>query len=570
VSTRTGAIDGWLWRVFITVVSAGSAAAIMVVLSRAVVTGPLTANTSTKTLVTMAAVVVAIGGALCVWILARVRVRWHADGAAAAVTLVCLLGSVIVGWQGGPTGLRSAGGVVGRLIVAALLEPISRRALARRWPAVAAAIAIGATSLAVYAVQDPFHDPDCWTDCSLEDVAPWQSRPAAESLALALGALMAVVAAACWGLVVLWAIRAGQDRTQLLDLALCISAAIAATGFAGISLLSDHPSQSNAATLGAGGLACAGLVLAALPLVDLRRRRRLRLLALSLGEAPAPGTLGPVLARSLGDREVRVAYWLPETASYVDADGAAVPDADRWTVRLEREDEPLAAIHLGRPDRDPGELEAMIGSTARLAIDSERVQAGIRSQLAELHASRQRIVSAADDTRRRVERSLHDVVQAELLGALYELARARANAERGGEQAAAAELNAMADGVGRLIASIRDFARGVYPAVLDASGLTAALEALADEAPVVLTVKSGLESRPPAEVERAVYLLVHDAVGRASGDLAVSLVPIDRDMLIRIEAYRGPIPAHLADRVGALGGVARWDGADLEAVLPCE
>ncbi len=293
-------------------------------------------------------------------------------------------------------------------------------------------------------------------------------------------------------------------------------------------------------------------------------------MAFALGEAPAPGTLEPVLARALGDRELRVAYWLPESRMFVAADGRPVPEAASWTVTLSRDDEPLAALRLGRTDRNPAEVQELVGSAARLAIDSERLQAEIRAQLAELKDSRQRIVAAADDSRRRVERTIHDVVQAELLGALFDLARARNTADLEGDRVAGEQLAEISTEVGAVVAGIREFARGVYPAALDAAGLAAALGALADDAPVVLTVDNALANRLPAEVERTIYLLVQHLVGHAVADLAVRIDEIGPEVVVRITDVHDSLPDHLTDRVGALGGRWRVQGVQVEVALPCE
>ena len=436
-------------------------------------------------MVAAAAASLTLGGVLCVWILAGVGVGWHADGWAAAAVLVCLAGGVVLGC-GGCGAMGSLGGRdAGPAAAPALLEPVARRALGNRLVAAVAGAVVGATSLAVYAVRDPFHDPGCWVDCSLRNVAPLPSRSAAAMVVPALVVTELVVAVLAVTLAARLGARRRREAVGWPDRTIAGLAAVSATAFAILGLISDHDGRVATIAVGAAGLTVLGLAMAAQPVLAGLRRGRLRKLAFALGTAPAPGTLEPTLARALGDKDVRVAYWLPESLIYVDAAGTPMPSAADWTVRLTRGDEPLAALRLGRTDRDPGEVEQLVGSAARLAIDSERLQAEIRAQLGELRASRRRIVAAADDTRRSVERTIHDVVQAELLGALYELARARASAEQAGQRATADELGGIAEDVRGLIATIREFARGVYPAALDSAGLSAALGALADDAPVV-------------------------------------------------------------------------------------
>jgi signal transduction histidine kinase len=241
---------------------------------------------------------------------------------------------------------------------------------------------------------------------------------------------------------------------------------------------------------------------------------------------------------------------------------------DAGWVSLRRQGEPLAAIRLSRSDRDAAEVEELVGSAARLAIDNERLQAELRAQLAELRASRQRIVLAADDTRRVVERSIHDVVQAELIGALFELADS-GTADGPVAPGAAASDSRLAGRVRDLVRVLREFSRGAYPAVLDASGLGPALEALTYETPVAVTVDCRLDHRPPAEVEHAAYALVHDWAMRAEHNLTVDVTATRNAVVVQIVGDAGEVSEELADRVGALGGMVTVEDGRLRAVLPC-
>jgi signal transduction histidine kinase len=237
-------------------------------------------------------------------------------------------------------------------------------------------------------------------------------------------------------------------------------------------------------------------------------------------------------------------------------------------VTLVRDGRPLAAVYLGRHGRDAGELVDLIGPAARLAVDSERQQAELRLQLAELQASRQRIVEAEDETRRRIERDLHDTVQAELLGAMFELSMAESQAGRTGDRSTVGEATGLRDEARRVVATVRGFAQGVHPATLDSLGLPAALEAMAQDARVVITVDHRLEHRPRRETEQAIYRVVHDAAQRATSSLHVQLEPNGRGTTLRISGYPAPVPQALADRAGALGGTLEVDGDRLTGTLP--
>ena len=112
--------------------------------------------------------------ALCLFVLGRVDVAWHADGFTMCAALVTLSGAVVVGWEAGPDLVRSVGGIVAPMLGAALLVPVARRAFTRwRWPTLGAGVVLGVLSLGVFAVRDPSRDPWCRDDCSLAGRRPW-------------------------------------------------------------------------------------------------------------------------------------------------------------------------------------------------------------------------------------------------------------------------------------------------------------------------------------------------------------------------------------------------------------
>jgi len=554
----------------VSLVSMVAAATVALLLSRDVVQGPVVGDGPAAAIIGATAVLLGTAAAATSLVLPRADFAWHADGIACCVLVLCLAAGVVVGWEHGPDPLRVLALVVTPLAVPAMLDVVERRVRgARTWTLISAAV-VGALSVGRYLVRDPFRDPDCWADCSLQDVAPLPSQMAARLVDTALDIALWTVAAVAVGLVlVAWRAREDRSTTAVLDLGIAALAAIAAV-LAGLALLpSDRDSVAKAALVAIAAQAVVGLLVALQPARAVRRRHDLRRLALDLGDVPELGTLEQTLARALGDPGLKVAYWLPESGRYVDSHGDPVDTTMRWSISLQRGDESLALIHLEQSDREADEVAELIGSATRLAIDSERLQAELRAQLSELQASRQRIVAAADDTRRNVERSLHDIVQAELLGALFELARVKSEAERNGEAPVAHKTAMLADQVRTLVGRLREFARGIYPAVLDASGLPTALGALADEAPVVVRFSCRLDKRPPAKVERAAYLLIHDAVMEAHTDLDVDVSWAASELVVQISDHADQVRVDLVDRVGALGGTVVVDEGVFRAVLPC-
>src|SRR4029079_15592104 len=210
------------------------------------------------------------------------------------------------------------------------------------------------------------------------------------------------------------------------------------------------------------------------------------------------------------DPTLELALRLPDRDAFVDTGGRPVTlphsGPDRAVSFLGPPDAPVAAIV-----HDPALLEwrALLdaaGAAARLALENERLQAELRAQLAELRASRARIVSAGDEERRRLERDLHDGAQHRRLslGLALQLARAKLDPDVNG----AAELLSEADAELRgALDELRELARGIYPAVLTEPGLAAALRSLAQHSPVPVTIAAVPAERVPAPAEAAAYFL---------------------------------------------------------------
>ena len=137
------------------------------------------------------------------------------------------------------------------------------------------------------------------------------------------------------------------------------------------------------------------------------------------------GPVRELLAERLGDRSLKIAYWLPEREIFVDDTGRPVelpePGSGRAWTAVDRGGVRLAAIvHDAELDASP-ELVTAAASAAALAIDNERLKAELRARVEELRVSRLRIVEAADDARRRIERDLHDGAQQQLVALALDL-----------------------------------------------------------------------------------------------------------------------------------------------------
>jgi signal transduction histidine kinase len=184
---------------------------------------------------------------------------------------------------------------------------------------------------------------------------------------------------------------------------------------------------------------------------------------------------------------------------------------------------------------------------------------------AELAASRARIVTAADETRRRIERDLHDGVQQQLIAARMELSGIEAAmppADERRDQVAHASM-----GLAGALEDLVEISRGIHPGALTQGGLGPAIKTLARRAPVPVEVELRTETRLPAPLEVAAYYVVSEALTNTAkhADASAAQVAVEAragvlDLSIHddgrggADASRGSGLIGLADRVDALGG----------------
>jgi signal transduction histidine kinase len=314
-------------------------------------------------------------------------------------------------------------------------------------------------------------------------------------------------------------------------------------------------------------------------------RSRVADLVVELGHGVPVGGLRDVLARSLRDPTLQLAFAAPSGDGFVDAIGQPIvlptSDPTRSVTRLERDGELLGVlIHDPQIDaEDPG-LVAAVGNAARLALENERLAAEVRAQLEEVRASRARIVEAADAERRRVERDLHDGAQQRLVALAIQLQVAKATTT-----GASAVLDAATEELETAIVEVRGLARGIHPTILTEAGLLAAVEALAERAPVPITLDIE-DKRFDRQTEATAYFVIAEALTNvaryaAATEARVAAVERDGKLLVTVtdDGRGGADPAAgsglrgLADRLAAAGGrisisSARGRGTTVRAEIP--
>lgn len=305
---------------------------------------------------------------------------------------------------------------------------------------------------------------------------------------------------------------------------------------------------------------------------------------------PSGAALEAAVGRALRDPSLRVGFWLPADGRFVDAEGEPfwppVDDASRTVTPVESEGELLAVLVHDRALTEEPELVDAVCAAARLALARARLQAEVAAQLAEVRASRSRLVEATDTARRRIERDLHDGAQQRLLGLSMALQVTERHARRGDDdvvsliEASRAELQ-------HALAELRELARGIHPAVLTEDGLPAAIESLAERCDLPVDVSVELAGRPSPAIEATAYFVVSEAlanVTKHAGASRASVVVHDTDGTVTVavsddggggaDVARGTGLRGLCDRVEAVGG--RLDiqsdpgaGTRIGAVMPC-
>jgi signal transduction histidine kinase len=179
-----------------------------------------------------------------------------------------------------------------------------------------------------------------------------------------------------------------------------------------------------------------------------------------------------------------------------------------------------------------------------------------------------RIIAAADDVRRRIERDLHDSLQHRLLTLGVQVRLAEASVE-GSQQELRYELARIAEGMLEVLESVREVSRGIYPAILSRSGLGPAVRALARRSPVPVRLHLDVESRMPDRVEVGAYYILSEALANAARHAEATVVDISvaqrgriLDLSVRDDGIGGADDSGvgltgLADRVRALTGTMR-------------
>jgi PAS domain S-box-containing protein len=231
--------------------------------------------------------------------------------------------------------------------------------------------------------------------------------------------------------------------------------------------------------------------------------------------------------------------------------------------------------------------EGLTYAVARDVTERRQAEGELRRLAGELAASRRRIVTASDQTRRRIERDLHDGTQQQLVS-LVLAARGAAMAVPPDRDDLRAELSRIATGLADAVAELREITRGIHPAILSQGGLGPALRMLARRSAIPIDLRVTTDTRLSEPIEVAVYYVASEALANAAkhgqaSRMDISLATGNESLLLSIrddgvggaDPGRGSGLVGLHDRVEALGGTIMIDsppggGTSLVVTLPLE
>jgi signal transduction histidine kinase len=304
-----------------------------------------------------------------------------------------------------------------------------------------------------------------------------------------------------------------------------------------------------------------------------------------LGDAYSTDAVLPQMARMIGEATgaERAAVWVRVGDEFRQAAGWPEESGEMRSLRAEGDE--LSEFQAGERAfavRHQGELlGALSVSTSRREslnptqeklIEDLAGQAGLILRnvrlIEELRASRQRLVTAQDEERRRLERNIHDGAQQQLVALAVKLRLARTLAAKDAERAQLL-LEELQGETQEALENLRDLARGIYPPLLADQGLASALQAQARKVPFPIEVQPNGVSRYSADAEATAYFCVLEALqnvakyaeatraivrlGEEDGDLTFSVTDDGAGFDVA-SVPRGAGLQNMADRVEALGG----------------
>ena len=291
-----------------------------------------------------------------------------------------------------------------------------------------------------------------------------------------------------------------------------------------------------------------------------------------LAELIASGTgadEGAVVWLRVGDRLRPEAMTSSDSPQAVAVEGNGLPELPGDAAEsIHHGGDLLGALSINKAKGDPvmpadRQLLQDVAAGAGLLLRNIQLNAELSARAEELRSSRRRLIAAQDSERRRLERNLHDGAQQQVVALKVKLGLAKTLAQREGVPQVAAAVGDLTDDSQRAVDGMRAAARGIYPPLLEAEGVRAALVAAGREAAIPVEIAADGFGRYPPEIEATIYFCVLEALGHASkGSPNVARVSLGDDgegLTFSVHnashgSGRGPGLTAVADRLEALGG----------------
>lgn len=357
-----------------------------------------------------------------------------------------------------------------------------------------------------------------------------------DSLLLAGRALTMAVIIAALVLRVVWATM--PQRRLLFPVTAIGLLWIALVGLYALALRTTGPDSALTRDVGFGttmarSMLSVGFLLAPVQVrafAGLALQRMLR----RLENAPTLASGERMIALTLDDSALRVAFWLPRSKQYVGVNGNVVepppPGSGLVWTRIDRGREPVAALLHSPELLDDPELVEAAGHALVLALSARRLERELRQSVAELQRSRRLLLAADAAERRRLEHELHATAQQHLvaLRVSLELARERADVN----SALAERLTGIGGQLDETVDELRRIAAGLYSPLLEQAGLRTALLDAARRSNGRLELDVAEVGRLAEDVETCVYFCMLEAVTNAvehGGSAATIRVRLRRD-----------------------------------------
>jgi signal transduction histidine kinase len=312
-------------------------------------------------------------------------------------------------------------------------------------------------------------------------------------------------------------------------------------------------------------------------------------LVVELRDNPSPHHLREMLARALGDPSLTLAYWLTRTKEYVDTQGQHVDATNtapgRAATRIDGSwDRVALLIHDDAILAEP-ELLSAVATTAAIALENGQLHAELTARLADLQASRTRVIEAGQVERKQLARNLHDGAQQRLVALSLQLSllqRRLADDSRATNGIAQAK-----EEIAATLADLREVARGLHPSSLTLQGLPNAVRSMARRMPIPVSVDLTLPGQLREPIDLAIYYLVSESLANIGKHAQASSaririhntsawvdVEVRDDGVGGADTIAGSGLQGLADRVESLGGQftvtsAPGQGTCITARLPC-